>query len=67
MIGMAGGDGLGAVELLAEQGADQEVRPGHRAQGKHEIGAVGHRRVVAVGAADQEGDIAGAGFALERS
>ena len=44
MIGVAREDGHGPIELLGEHDADELVRPGHRAEGEHERGAVGDRR-----------------------
>src|SRR6185437_8724649 len=56
MIGMAGEDLLRPVELLAEHGADHEMRPRHRPEGKETVGALAHGIGVTVGAADEKGD-----------
>lgn len=56
MIWVPREDLLRPVELLAEHGADHEMRPGHGTEGKKIIGAFAHRLAVTVGAADEEGD-----------
>src|SRR5579885_103882 len=60
---MAGQDPLGAIELLGEHAADQEMRPGEAAEGETEIGALQDRGRKAVGAPDEEGEVAGAAVA----
>ena len=42
MVGRAGKDGGGAVELFAQHDPDQHVRPDHRAEGQERIGLVTH-------------------------
>jgi hypothetical protein len=54
MIRMAGEDLLGAVELLQQQAAHQEMRPGHRAQRYDRVGAIDHGLPEPVRAADRE-------------
>jgi hypothetical protein len=56
MIGMGGQNLLRPIELLAQHGADHEVRPSHRPEGEEVVGARPHGGVMAIGAADEEGD-----------
>ena len=63
MIGVAGKDLLGAVELFQEHAARQQMRPGHGTQGQHELGFVPHLIGEAVGAADEKRQIGGPGVA----
>ena len=37
MIGVPGEDRAGAVELLGEEHADQEMRPGHASEREHQL------------------------------
>ena len=60
MIGGAGEDGGGAVELLGRHDAGEHVRPDHRAEGEREVGAGADRLAVPVGAAEGEGAVAAA-------
>ena len=60
---MAGEDLLGPVELLDQEGADQQMGPGHGAKGQLRGGVGPQIRVQPVGAADQKGDRAVAGGA----
>src|SRR5690625_3036285 len=54
VVGVALEDGVGAVELLGEEEADQQVRPGHGAEGEQELGPSRNGLVEAIGAADHE-------------
>src|SRR5205807_7360293 len=56
VIGMAGEDLLGAVELFQEHATHQEVRPGQRPQRQDRVGALDHRGTEALSAADRKGD-----------
>ncbi len=51
-------DGARAVELLGEEQAHEEMGPGEAAEGEAPVGLGQCRRVEAVGAADQEGEVA---------
>lgn len=53
---MAGGDRLGAPELLGKHHAGQEMRPGLLAEGQKGAGAGEHGRVEPLRAADHEGE-----------
>lgn len=64
MIGVAGEDGGGAVELFGEHDAGKLVRPGHPSERDHRGGGLQHRGIVAVGAADGKNQFARAGVAL---
>src|SRR5580765_2914975 len=55
VIGVAGQQLLGAIDLFGEHGAGQQVRPGHGAEGHDQRGFPQQRLAMAVGAADQEG------------
>ena len=59
---MAGGDGLGAVELFGQHGAGQQVWPGEAAEGEFGVGAGEHGGIQPLGAADHEGDRAAGGL-----
>jgi len=61
MIGVAGRDGPGAVDLFGEHGSDHEMRPGHGAEGQSGVGTLQDGGVQPLGAADQEADSAGVG------
>ncbi|EGE58302.1 hypothetical protein RHECNPAF_33400106 [Rhizobium etli CNPAF512] len=61
VVGMAGQDGDGAIELFCDQRADELVRPGHFAQAECSVGTIVERGIEAVGAADRDHQIA---FAL---
>ena len=63
---MPGQDLLGAVELFQQQRPGEQVRPGHRAERQHGIGARDNRGTETVGAADREGERAGAAVAPAR-
>src|SRR3954471_2523096 len=58
MIGMAGHQRGSAIELFGEYEAHQHVRQRQRTQRPALVGAREHVRRMAVGAADEEGDIA---------
>jgi len=66
VIGVAGEDLLGAIELLQQKAAGQEVRPGHRAKRQNGVGALDRCLAEPVGAADREGEYAGAGVPPSR-
>jgi hypothetical protein len=53
---MAGEDLLGAVKLLQQHAARQEMRPGHPAKRQCRVGAVEDFGTEAVGAADRKGE-----------
>ena len=59
VVGVAGGDRLGAEELFGQHHADEHVRPGERAQAEQVVGAREDRAVQALGATDEEGERAG--------
>ena len=63
---MAGEDLLRAVQLFEQHAAHQQVRPGHRSEREHRVGALDDGGPEPVGAADREGDGAGAGVAPGR-
>src|SRR5262245_30282794 len=49
-------DPLGSIELLGQQAAHHEMRPGHGTEGEKEPGALAYLIGEAVGAADDEGN-----------
>ena len=51
---MPGEDGAGAIKLLQQHDADELMRPGGRAEGEPELGALDQAWRQAVGAADDE-------------
>lgn len=53
---MAFANRLGAVELLGQHAAHQEMRPGHGAERELRLGAGLHRGIQPLGTADQEGE-----------
>ena len=54
VVGMAGADRLRAEELLRQEGAHQQVRPGQRPERQAVLGGGQHGRVEPFGAADRE-------------
>ena len=52
MIGVAGQDRHGSVELFGNEDTHQLVRPGHRAEVDRRVGFVAKRRIKAIGAAN---------------
>jgi len=60
VIRVAGEDLLRAIKLLNEHAPDEKMRPGHGAERELQGRLLAHRRGQAVGAADEEGDIADA-------
>ena len=56
MVGMPGQYALGPVKLLGQHRAHQHVRPGRRAERKHEVRFFSHGLGQAVRAADHEAD-----------
>src|SRR5690242_17246850 len=54
VIWMTQDNHLGAVQLLRQHGAHQEMRPGQGAERQHEVGPVDHRLIQALGPANQE-------------
>lgn len=56
MVGVIGENLLGAVELFEQQAANQQMRPSHRPERQHGIGALDDHGTEAVGAADRKGD-----------
>jgi len=63
MIRVTGEDLRCAVELFEQHAAYQQVRPCHRSEREHRVGAFDDGGPVPVGAADREGDSAGSGVA----
>jgi hypothetical protein len=59
MIRVAGEDLLRAVELFQQHAAHQQMRPSHRAQRQHRVGALDNRAAEPLGAADREGECCG--------
>ena len=57
MIRVSGEQLLGAVDLLGQHRPGEQVGPGHGAEGQHQRSFLQQRLTVAVGAADQEGDV----------
>jgi hypothetical protein len=55
MIGVAGEDLLSPVELLQEEAAHQEMRPGHRPERHDRVGAIDRGLPQTVRTADREG------------
>ena len=53
---MPGGDAAGAVDLFGQHRPRQLVRPGQAPQRQHRVGALQHRAVQPLGAADEEED-----------
>jgi hypothetical protein len=53
---VAGEDLLRAVELFEQHAAHQQMRPGHRTQRQHRVGALDDRTAEPLGAADREGE-----------
>jgi len=56
VVRVTGEDLLRAVELFQQHRADEEMRPGHRAEGENCIGVVENRLAEPFRAADREGD-----------
>ena len=56
MIGMAGKDLLGTIELLAQHRADEEVGPRHGPEREEIVRARPNRIAMAIRPADEEGD-----------
>lgn len=63
MIGVAGKDLLGSIKLFRQQPPHQQVRPGNRAQGPHQVGPLPDGIVEPVRTADRERHIRGARIA----
>ena len=61
MVGVTGQDTFRPVQLFDQHRPRQQVRPGHRPQRDHKRGLGAKILVKAVGAADQERDIANSG------
>ncbi len=66
MIRVRGQDCHGPIELLGEEGADELVRPGHRAEGEAKRGLFKQGFAVPVRAADGKHDVADAAVAIAR-
>jgi hypothetical protein len=56
VIRVAGENLLGAVKLLQQHAAHQQMRPSHRAERQHRIGAGDKLPIEAVGATDRESE-----------
>ena len=54
---MAGEDLLASVELLRQERADQQMRPGELPEGEQAVGSGADAVVEPVGPADHEGDV----------
>src|SRR4051812_30078512 len=54
MIGVAGKDGRGAIELLGKHDAAKLMRPGHGAEADDQVGGSAQGGMVAVRSADEE-------------
>ena len=65
VVGVAGEDGHGAIELLGEDEPGEGVRKRHGAEGKEEVGAGESGGRPSAGGADGEGDGALAGVAQD--
>ena len=60
MIGVSGEDLLGAVELFQQHPAHQQMRPGHRAERQHPVGARDELSIEPLGPTDRKGERRGA-------
>jgi len=57
VIRVAGEDLLGAVKLLEQQAAHQQMRPGHRAERQCRLGTVEDFGAETIGTADRKGEL----------
>ena len=64
VVGMAGQNGGGAIELLCQHDAHQLMRPCKRPEGQHERGVFAQARIVTIGTADGDDKLALTAIAL---
>ena len=57
MVRVTGEDLLGAIELLEQHAANQQMGPRHRSEGQGRVGAVENRGTVTIGPANREGEL----------